>query len=501
MVNEFTEVLIEFEKNGMKVDRAALEILQANTFKEEQELQGRLEALAASAMGDTPISLGSPEQLSILLYSRRINDKSSWCTLFNIGKDKKQKTFNPAIFKKVCQSQTSPVFKTQWVKCETCDGVGGSDYRRKDGSRGRFVKCPTCGGNSQVLSYCQPYASAGFRFPVLHQYYVKANGFSTEKETLEELIPYAKSDEARAFITGMVRLNQLSHYRSNFNDPILARLTDGDYVHTSYMQAVTATGRISSKSPNLTNVPRPTTFPIKRVFVSRFRDGEIMEADFRQLEFRIAAELGNCAVARRDIADNVDVHRQTADIMTKSGQETNRQDAKPHTFKPLYGGTSGTEAEQAYYRAFLLKYGGIEEWHKRLLTQAVSQKLIVIPSGREYRFPDARRFPSGAVRGGTKIKNYPVQGFATADIVPIACIAALRLFKSNNIKSLLLLEVHDNMVADVYPGERDIVKALLREAMLSVPQELEARYGYKLIVPLDIEIKVGPNWMDMKEIH
>ena len=105
---------------------------------------------------------------------------------------------------------------------------------------------------------------------------------------------------------------------------------------SKFMQAITATGRLSSRVPNFQNQPRGKTFPIRKVVSSRFKDGKIIEIDFAQLEFRTAVFLAQDKQGMEDIKNKIDVHQYTADIIGVS-----RQDAKAHTFKPLYGGVTG----------------------------------------------------------------------------------------------------------------------------------------------------------------
>jgi DNA polymerase I-like protein with 3'-5' exonuclease and polymerase domains len=106
--------------------------------------------------------------------------------------------------------------------------------------------------------------------------------------------------------------------------------------------------------------------------------------------------------------------------------------------------------------------------------------------------------PWGGSSFSTQIKNYPVQGFATADIVPLACILIQQLLEENNTKSLLINTVHDSIVADVFPGEEELVATSLREGCLGVIQKMKDMYNIDFNVPMDVEIKVGSNWLDTK---
>jgi DNA polymerase I-like protein with 3'-5' exonuclease and polymerase domains len=130
-----------------------------------------------------------------------------------------------------------------------------------------------------------------------------------------------------------------------------------------------------------------------------------------------------------------------------------------------------------------------------------SFKRIKLPTGREYSFPYAERMPWGGSSYGTQIKNYPVQGLATADIVPLACIKIYKLMNEQRVKSLLINTVHDSIVADVYPGEEAVMSKIFDQGTASVIPALKEYYGINFNVPLDTEIKMGYDWLNMKEIN
>jgi DNA polymerase I-like protein with 3'-5' exonuclease and polymerase domains len=138
------------------------------------------------------------------------------------------------------------------------------------------------------------------------------------------------------------------------------------------------------------NMPRGGTFPVKKVFVSRWDGGKIMEADFAQLEFRVAAFLSQDETAIKEVTEGFDVHSYTAQVISEAGQATSRQEAKAHTFAPLYGATGfgRTPAEAAYYTHFTEKYKGIARWHRELAKEVLSTRKIRTPSGREFSFKD-----------------------------------------------------------------------------------------------------------------
>jgi DNA polymerase-1 len=126
---------------------------------------------------------------------------------------------------------------------------------------------------------------------------------------------------------------------------------------------------------------------------------------------------------------------------------------------------------------------------------------IKLPSGRQYFFPNVERLRSGSVTNSTAIKNYPVQGFATADLLPIALINLKKLLTERNLKTIICNTVHDSIVLDVYPDEEQQAITTLKEAMMSLSSECEKRYGFKYTMPIGIELKLGDDWLNMKEVY
>ena len=137
-----------------------------------------------------------------------------------------------------------------------------------------------------------------------------------------------------------------------------------------------------------------------------------------------------------------------------------------------------------------------------LQNKAYKTSIVRLPSGREYYFPNVYRNIdrySGqyVYSNGTTIKNYPVQGFATADIVPIACINVWELLRERNLKSLIINTVHDSVVLDAHPDEIDEAISVIKTGFTNVKDSLLQRYDCELNVPLDFEIKKGKNWLDL----
>lgn len=510
MMCEFTSVLIEMERNGIKIDLTELDRVEAEFTKERSTLEIRVAELLAEVMGDTPINIGSPEQLSQVIYSRKVINKKKWAETFNLGLNDQGKPLRrPRMpngeFKNNVVKLCNTVYKTTVDQCSGCNGLGYFYKIKKSGEQfKKSTKCPQCYEGTGVV-YKATNEIAGFKMQPTGVYDVSAGGFATDKETLTALINKAKDTKnakAIEFLTAVIRISALDTYLSSFVNGIRRGTQKDGLLHTKFNQTITSTGRLSSTDPNLQNQPRGSTFPIRGVFISRWakEGGALCETDMSQLEFRCAGHLAKDKQILDDIKNGKDIHGQTSKILTEAGQETNRQDAKPHTFKPLYGGLSGTQAEVVYYKSFLDLYSGVKAWHVELQEEALEYKKIVLPTGREYAFPYVTRNYWGNASNKTQIVNWPVQGYATGDIVPVALIYLWKEYKKHNLKSLLCLTVHDSVDTDMYPGEEEIVKTINKKLHKFAEDALESYYGITMYVPLDSETKIGPNLLNMKKV-
>ncbi len=496
---EMTNVLAHIEQNGIKINKTTIAEIREEYEQELFQLERRLNELAQYAMGDTPVNLDSPDDRSMLMYSCKVVDKKTWAEIFNLGhevrgatkKPKMRKRMSRAAFKGNVLRETDVVYKTIGSQCPDCNGKGRYNPLKKDGTIGKAVRiCRTCSGKGVV--YESTGEVAGFKMLPRDVFDVAAGGFKTDKETLEDMSLSLRGD-AREFAQSYIRYSALRTYLRSFVEGMENNMDSNGFIHTEFMQCVTATGRLSSRNPNFQNMPRGSTFAIRRAVESRFEGGQILEGDYSQLEFRVAGYLANDDGILTDVEAGTDVHSYTASVIGCT-----RQEAKAHTFKPLYGGVSGTDDQQRYYRAFKEKYRGVTEWHKSLQKDAVTKKEITLPSGRQYAFPDAKWTEWGTATNRTAICNYPVQGFATADLLPMALVKLHHDMK--DMRSVICNTVHDSIVIDVYPGEEDQCVQVMSNAMLCLPQETKRRYNKEYSMPVGIELKMGKNWLDLEAV-
>ena len=497
LTNEVAYCLSKMYQNGFKIDRDKLKEVRKEFEDEKLQLETDLQKYTKYLMGDTPINLNSPEQLSWVLFSRKPLSKSNWLDTIN-----NEPYMDNTVFKVAVKKQFKTIYKTKAKQCTTCKGRGSVFKIRKDGSRYKKpTKCKVCDAKGFILEDTK--FVAGLKFSPSSIKWASANGFKTSKSSLEMLSGVAhkkEMTEAKDFLDKLKRLSAITSYLSNFVDGIDNFMKEDSMLHVKLNQHITTTGRFSGSNPNMQNIPRGSTFPVKKVFVSRFEDGQILEADFAQLEFRVAAYLSQDEIAIKEVIEGFDVHSYTAKIISDAGQPTTRQVAKTHTFAPLYGATGygRTPAEAKYYEHFLQKYRGIARWHKVLANEAITKGAITTPSGRQFAFPDCTRRKDGSVSHFTQIKNYPVQSFATADIVPLVLVEVTR--KLTQLKSIVVNSVHDSLIIDVHPTEVEDVIDVIKDIEGNLVSLMRTRWGIKFNVPLKLDMKIGNSWLEQTEI-
>ena len=498
LTNQLAIHLARIYQRGFQVDMDALMEVRDEFEQERNVLMIALEEQARDLMGDRPINLNSPEQLSWVIYSRKPHDKKMWADLFDDRMSDSEYRSNVTAY-------SQKLYKQKAHQCRPCKGGGQVWKQKKDGTPyAKSNKCGTCGGSGYTFSDVIKDV-AGLRFTPPNAKWVSANGFGTGKDNLVFLEGIARSKGmkiAETFLQNVRRLSAVETYLSSFVEGIATHVKTDGKLHVRLLQHRTGTGRLSGADPNMQNMPRGGTFPVKKVFISRWHGGKIMEADFAQLEFRVAAFLSQDMTAIDEVTTGFDVHSYTAQVISDAGQPMSRQDAKAHTFAPLYGasGFGRSPAEAAYYQQFTTKYSGVAAWHKELAKEALNTGKITTPSGREFSFPDVVRRRFGGVTFFTQIKNYPVQSFATADIVPISLIYIDKLLTANKLHSCVVNTVHDSIVIDVHPDEEDRVLQIIKAANDKLIPIVNRKWSLDFNIPLLLEAKMGPNWLDTKDV-
>ena len=331
----------------------------------------------------------------------------------------------------------------------------------------------------------------------------------TDADTFERLKP--KTDAQRTFLEAQKIFAtsdaRLSKYLQFFDGA--CKQQDG-LILGQFNQAVTRSHRLSASAKRIEtiygtrgaqfqNMPRD----YKRLFRAH-EDGRVLaELDYAQLEFRAAVELAHDAQGLKDILDGHDVHTFTASVLKRKPMDkvtkAERQDAKPFTFKPLYGGQSGTPREQAYYAEFRKRYPEVNAMQQAWLAEVLRTKQLQTASGLVYYWEDTQVQRSGYVTNTPSIFNYPVQAFATADIVPIGVVHLYWRLTDTDV--LMVNTIHDSVLLDCPADVEDVLKDRAHTALIEDVKNYVARvYGRTLWVPLAVEYTIAPHWADKDEL-
>jgi DNA polymerase-1 len=277
-------------------------------------------------------------------------------------------------------------------------------------------------------------------------------------------------------------------------------------VHTSFGQASTATGRLSSSNPNLMNIPIRTELGqrIRRAFRAGRPDHVLFAADYSQIELRIAAHLSEDPEMLGAFAAGLDIHTATAAKVFKVPVDqvdpNQRRLAKVANFGSIYGqgeyGLSqqlriaGDEA-RAFLKEYWTTYAKLKDWLDSVRVQARDTGVVVNALGRRRAIPDLRS-PNFQLRQAAERMaiNFPIQSLQ-ADIIKIAMVRLSGELSEAGLGGRMLLQVHDELVFEVPESETERFVEMVPRVMTS---------GYELMTGIEVEARVGPNWADMAKL-
>ncbi len=327
------------------------------------------------------------------------------------------------------------------------------------------------------------------------------SGYSTDAAVLEELAPHHE------IVALILNHRQLVKLKSTYVDAMVCLIDPvTGCLHTTFQQALTATGRLSSVNPNLQNVPvrMEEGRRIRKVFIPRCERNVILTADYSQIELRLLAHLSGDEQLRSAFTRGEDIHTKTAGEVfgVPPAQVTRemRSAAKAVNFGIIYGissfglarNTGIDQAEAArYIDNYFRRYPGVQAFVARTIAEARARGYVTTLLNRRRYLPDLGH-PNHAVRAAAErtAVNTPLQGTA-ADIIKVAMVRIHRLLRQGSFRSLMLLQVHDELMFEVPESELPAVGTLVKDVMEN---------AVSLSVPLTVDLKAGPNWYDVKSI-
>lgn len=322
-------------------------------------------------------------------------------------------------------------------------------------------------------------------------------GYSTDIDVLENL------REQHEIIPLIMEYRQIQKIKSTYTDGLLALIQPEGRIHTTFKQTVTATGRISSVEPNLQNIPVRTDEGrnIRRAFIPA-EGCVLLDGDYSQIELRVLAHLSGDEHLIKAFNEDEDIHTSTAarvfNVPVGEVDAQMRRAAKAVNFGIIYGisdfglaSNIGVSRRQAgeYIKEYFQSYPKIKEFMDRCVSTAKEKGYAQTIMGRRRPMPELTSSNYNTRTFGERAAmNMPVQGSA-ADIIKAAMIKTAQALKDKNLKSRLILQVHDELIIEAPEGEAEEAGLLLKECMENV---------LKLSVPLKVEVKAGKSWYETK---
>lgn len=333
------------------------------------------------------------------------------------------------------------------------------------------------------------------KLPVLKK---TKTGYSTAAEVLEVL------SQDYPIVEKILEYRQYAKLKSTYVEGLLAVMTPEHKIHSTFNQTITATGRLSSSEPNLQNIPIKLELgrKIRSLFIPSSTDYVFLDGDYSQIELRLLAHISGDETLIDAFNHNIDIHTLTASqvfhVPFDEVTPLQRSRAKAVNFGIVYGigafalagdlKVSQKEA-QAYIDGYFSKYPRIQSYIEDTIGFAMKHGYVETLYHRRRTIPEILSSNYNLREFGKRVAmNTPIQGTA-ADIIKIAMIHVHRKLKEKNLRSKLVLTVHDELLIETYKEEIEIVKVLLKTEMENIGQ---------FSVPLFVEVHQGANWLEAK---
>ncbi|NLZ90978.1 MAG: DNA polymerase I [Clostridiales bacterium] len=322
-------------------------------------------------------------------------------------------------------------------------------------------------------------------------------GYSTDVEVLEQL------RDRHPIVEKVLEYRQLIKLKSTYAEGLMKAINPRTgRVHSNFKQTVTTTGRISSTEPNLQNIPIKLDLgrEIRRAFIPGSEEYLFVAADYSQIELRVLAHVSGDKNLIKAFREQQDIHSRTAaqvfDVTPLEVTPAMRNSAKAVNFGIIYGISDFGLARSlhiprskaaGYIKRYFEVFSGVREYMDRVIKEGTRQGMVRTMLGRTRYLPELKSGNRNIRNLGERLAmNTPIQGSA-ADIIKLAMNKVYNRLKEENLRSRLVLQVHDELIIETHRDELDRVKAILRECMEG---------AVDLKVPLEVKMSVGRNWYE-----
>ena len=324
-------------------------------------------------------------------------------------------------------------------------------------------------------------------------------GLSTNAETLEKLL------DKHEIIPHILRFRQISKLLSTYIEGMSNQIDDTTHkIHTVFNQALTVTGRLSSKEPNLQNIPvrQPEGRLLRKLFVPSSSDNLLISADYSQIELRLLAHFSHDVLLEKSYQEDLDIHAMTASqvfgVDLSDVTSEMRSAAKAVNFGIIYGisdfglakqiGVANKTASE-YIAKYFQKYASVHDYMDKNVEFCRANGYVNTITGRRRKIAEinSKNFMTRSF-GERAAMNMPLQGSA-ADIIKIAMINVFNRLNKEKLQSKLILQIHDELLIDTLKSEKEQVEILLREEMEN---------AVTLSIPMTVNVACGESWYEAK---
>ncbi|MBE7044839.1 MAG: DNA polymerase I [Ruminococcaceae bacterium] len=324
-------------------------------------------------------------------------------------------------------------------------------------------------------------------------------GYSTNAEVLEQLVG------EHPIIELLMEYRQISKLKSTYCDGLAAVIDAKDgRIHSNFTQTVTVTGRLSSTEPNLQNIPVRTALgrELRKMFIADGDEKILIDADYSQIELRVLAHIAQDETMIRAFCENEDIHTVTASqvlgIPPEEVTPEERSSAKAVNFGIVYGiGEFSLSKDlkipvkqaKQYIQSYLDKYNGVREYMEQIKKQAAEDGYVKTLFHRIRYIPELKASNYNVRSFGERIAlNTPIQGTA-ADIIKLAMVRVYRRLQAEQLKTKLILQIHDELILEAPEEEAELAAKLLKE-------EMQKTVAFS--VPMIADVSVGKSWYEAK---
>jgi DNA polymerase-1 len=450
--NEFTRVLSDIELNGLYWDTKKSEEIYASY----KSMYIKIEERISSMSGHSKLNIGSNDQLSAFLYGGRV--KISWFEWTT---------------KEIKRHNATKFYEKKFEEEVDLPGLGFA---------------PPKGGETS-----------------------KDGVFKTDKGTISKL--KAKTEKQKEAKTLLVQLSEVKKVAETLKGKrpetgLISKVQSDGCLHPNINQAVTSTGRPSSSDPNGQNLPRKGTSPIKECIIPRF--DLVGQLDLSQIEWKAAGELSGDRMMIYEINRGIDQHYATGrDLFDGKGE---RVDWKVFNFRMIFGGTAygfymdqrmPNFTQKRYYEivnAFEQKYHGLTKWQSNNIQSVLEGQQLILPTGRRFVFNKTTYREGIWQLNERQVKNYPVQGLAGGDLLPLVASIIRKGFIKYGLTSMIILTVYDSIVFDLLESELHQIASLCLNVSSNLSKYVESYFGWRTKVKrFGGDFEIGKSYGGLKK--